>query len=181
MITWLKRRKYKSDFEIALNMIWFSTIDLPNENTAQVLIRNITEDPNLPKLLEDVRTGNVTPYEAVIALAQAQFSTLYSGPASIFTDGQRDQIREIFLNSEPPTAEERPDTRPFFLFMLEHALYTISNWMMHDEVDTRFFKSFLDTIVKTFSDSSEEQIVIHAYLLTGAYAYRDWIESAVIH
>jgi hypothetical protein len=65
--------------------------------------------------------------------------------------------------------------------MLEHALYTISNWMMHDEVDTRFFKSFLDTIVKTFSDSSEEQIVIHAYLLTGAYAYRDWIESAVIH
>ena len=181
MITWLKRRKYKSDFEIALNMIWFSTIDLPNENTAQVLIRNITEDPNLPKLLEEVRTDNVTPYEAAIALAQAQFSTLYSGPTSIFTDGQRDQIREIFLNSEPPTAEERPDSRPFFLFMLEHALYTISNWMMHDEVDTRFFKSFLDTIVKTFSDSSEEQIVIQAYLLTGAYAYRDWIESAVIH
>ena len=146
-----------------------------------MLIRNITEDPNLPKLLEDVRTDNVTPYEAAIALAQAQFSTLYSGPTSIFTDGQRDQIREIFLNSEPPTAEERPDSRPFFLFMLEHALYTISNWMMHDEVDTRFFKSFLDTIVKTFSDSSEEQIVIQAYLLTGAYAYRDWIESAVIH
>ncbi len=181
MITWLKRRKYKTDFEIALNMIWFSTVDLPNENTAQVLIRNITEDPNLPKLLEDVRTDNVTPYEAAIALAQAQFSTLYSGPTSIFTDGQRDQIREIFLNSEPPTAEERPDSRPFFLFMLEHALYTISNWMMRDEVDTRFFKSFLDTIVKTFSDSSEEQIVIQAYLLTGAYAYRDWIESAVIH
>lgn len=173
MITWLKRRKYRSDFEIALNMIWFSTVDLPNENTAQVLIRNITEDPNLPKLLEDVRTDNVTPYEAAIALAQAQFSILYSSPTSIFKDEQRDQIREILLNSEPPTAEERPDTRPFFLFMLEHALYTVSNWMMHNEVDTRFFKSFLDTIVETFGDSSEEQKVIQAYLLTGAYAYGD--------
>ena len=109
MITWLKRRKYKSDFEFALNMIWLSTIDLPNENTAQVLIRNITEGPDLPKLLEDVRTDNVAPYEAAIALAQAQFSTLYSGATSIFTDEQRDQIREILLNSEPPTAQERPD------------------------------------------------------------------------
>jgi hypothetical protein len=181
MITWLKRRKYKSDFEFALNMIWLSTIDLPNENTAQVLIRNITEGPDLPKLLEDVRTDNVAPYEAAIALAQAQFSTLYSGATSIFTDEQRDQIREILLNSEPPTAQERPDTRPFFLFMLEHALYTISNWMMHDEVDTAFFKSFLDTIVETFSDSSEEQEVIRGYLLTGAYAYRSWMENALNH
>ena len=179
MLTWLNRRKFKSDFENALEKIWFSTADPLHNNTNQALVKNITADPDIPKLLEELRTKDVTPVEAAITVAQVQVRTLYSGPTSIFTDEQRDEIREIVLNNAPPTAEERPDTRPFFLFMLEHALYTISDWMMHGDINTPYFKEFLDTAVETFTDSLEEQGLIQDYLLNGSYAYRDWVADSL--
>ena len=178
MVEWLDRRKYKTEFQTALSMIWSSTNGLADKSATQALIERVIGDPNLPNHLEELRDNDVNATEAAIAFAQGQFRMLYCGPDSILSDEQREQIRDILLKQEPPPPEERPDERPFFLFMLEHALYTMSNWMVHGKVETGFFKSFLDTAIETLCNSAEEQEVIQSYLLNGTYAYRDWVQAA---